>query len=143
MGATILDIVLRNLGFYTIRGTVEISTMAVVLVGLLALPYSFLMRGHIIVDLATNWLSPEVNGRIDRFWMCVVALLLAIVAVFMWVATIDLYERGAVSPDLQIPMVVFWIPAATGVTVSVMACLLTAFRHANDEHDGGERAKLD
>ena len=128
---TILDIVARRAGFFSVRGIVEISTMAVVLIGFLALPNSFLLGGHIVVDLATSRLPERVNRRIDAGWLGVAACLLAFVAYRMWVATLKNYHEGAVSLDLQAPMVAFWLPATIGISLAPMACLIAMYRNWN------------
>ena len=127
MIVTVMDILLRNTGLAALRGTIEISTMTVVLIGLLALPYSFLPNGHIIVDLATNWLPQRVTDKIDRVCLAISALILTVVAYFMWEASVDVYQRNSLSADLQIPLYLFWIPATVGVSLSVLSCVMAAF----------------
>lgn len=122
MTVTVADIIARNLGLFTVRGVVELSTMAVVLIGFLALAYSFKLGGHIVVDLATMRLSARVNRRIDAFWLRVAGLCLGFVAVLMWNATFKSYRANDLSLDLQLPMVVFWLPASIGMTLAPIAC---------------------
>jgi TRAP-type C4-dicarboxylate transport system permease small subunit len=71
MLVTVVDIAARHLGLFTVRGIIEISTMAVVMIGFLALPYSFVLGGHIVVDLATLYFPPNVNRAIDKAWICI------------------------------------------------------------------------
>jgi TRAP-type C4-dicarboxylate transport system permease small subunit len=126
---TIVDIVARRAGFFSVRGIVEISTMAVVLIAFLALPNSFILGGHIVVDLATTKLSERANRRIDAVWLGVAAGLLAFVAYEMWAATLKNYQRGAISPDLEIPMVTFWLPATIGISLAPIACFIAMYRN--------------
>ena len=128
MAITVLDIVARNLGLFSLRGTVELSTMAVVLIGFLALPYSFRLGGHIIVDLATLRLGARVNARIDALWLVIAAVLLAGAAYLMWGATMKSYRSNDLSLDLQLPMLVFWLPASVGMSLAPIGCLWAAFR---------------
>src|SRR4051794_4165834 len=69
MVTTIVDIAARRAGLFSVRGIIETSTMAIVLVGFLALANSFLLGGHIIVDLATTWLPERTNRRLDAIWL--------------------------------------------------------------------------
>ncbi|MFN0304454.1 MAG: TRAP transporter small permease [Burkholderiales bacterium] len=126
MAITVTDIAARNLGLFSMRGIVELSTMAVVLIGFLALPYSFHLGGHIIVDLATMRLGKPTNRRIDAFWLVAAAVCLGFVAYLMWGATAKAYRTNDLSLDLQLPMVVFWLPASLGMTLAPIACVWTA-----------------
>jgi TRAP-type C4-dicarboxylate transport system permease small subunit len=134
---TVFDIVARRAVLMSVRGVVEISTMAVVLIAFLALANSFILGGHIVVDLATTKLSERTNRRIDAVWLGAAAVFLALIAVLMWRATIKNYYEGAVSLDLQVPMVVFWLPATIGVSVAPIACLIAMYRNWN-AMPGGE-----
>ena len=133
MAVTVIDVAGRNLGLFTVRGIIEISTMAVVLIGFLALPFSLIVGGHIVVDLATLRLSTRTNRCIDAFWLAVAALCLGFVAWLMWFAAAKAWRENALSLDLQLPMAIFWIPAAIGMTLAPIACLIAAHRKLGEE----------
>jgi TRAP-type C4-dicarboxylate transport system permease small subunit len=128
MSTTVADVIGRRFGLLNVRGIIEISTMTVVLIGFLALARSFVVGGHIIVDLVTAWLPRRVNDRIDAIAMVIAALCLSFLAFLMWRATTKNYNTHAISLDLQIPMVIFWLPAAAGVTLAPIACTMSAYR---------------
>ena len=129
MSITVIDIVLRQIGLISVRGTVEMSTMAVVLIGFLALSHSFVRRGHIVVDLVTQRLPAHINRRIDAAWLVMAAVVFALMALLMWRSTIEAFQDNDVSLDLQITMTVFWIPASIGMSLAPVACLLMARRY--------------
>lgn len=133
MAITVLDIVARNLGLFSLRGTVELSTMAVVLIGFLALPYSFRLGGHIVVDLATTRVKARTNARIDALWLVLAAVLLAGVAWLMWGATLKSYRSNDLSLDLQLPMLVFWLPASVGMSLAPIGCIWAAIRRLKEK----------
>jgi TRAP-type C4-dicarboxylate transport system permease small subunit len=128
MAITIIDIAGRHLGILNLRGTIEISTAVTVLIGFLAFPYSFLIGGHLVLDTATAHLSPRVNRVIDCVWLLVAAIAFSVVAGYMWLGAADAYDANELSTDLQMPMVVLWVPAAVGMSVSPLACLLALYR---------------
>ena len=132
MAITVVDIAARNMGLFALRGIVELSTMAVVLIGLLALPYSFKLGDHIVVDLATMRLSPRTNARIDGGLLIITGFILAFVAWLMWGATTKSYRANDLSLDLELPMVVFWIPASIGMTLAPIGCLLAGLAKFRD-----------
>ena len=126
MTITAIDILGRNAGLYSVRGVIEISTMAVVLIGFLALPHSLIVGGHIVVDLATLHVPERINKRIDAFWLVVAAICLSFVAWLMWGAALKSWRDNVLSLDLQAPMAIFWFPATIGMTLAPIACLLAA-----------------
>ena len=126
MLVTVFDIVVRRTGLLSVQGIVEISTIAVVLIGFLALANSFLLGGHIVIDLATAWLEPRTNRALDVTWLIVYSICLAFVSVMMWRATWKIFQDDLVSLDLQLPMVWFWIPASIGMSLASIGCLVAA-----------------
>lgn len=128
MAATVVDIVTRQLGLLNIRGIVEISTFAIMLIGFMALAGSFAAEAHIVVDLATQWLPRRFNRAIDALWASVAGGCLAYVAFRMWVAALEVRRGSDLSLDLQLPMIVFWLPAAIGVSLAPLACLVALGR---------------
>ena len=143
MAVTVVDVIGRNLGLFTVRGIIEISTMAVVLIGFLALPFSLIVGGHIVVDLATLRLAVRTNRRIDAFWLSVAAMCLGFVAWLMWFAAAKAWRENALSLDLQLPMTMFWIPATIGMTLAPIACLIAAWRKARGDDKAVRGAQHD
>ncbi len=127
MAVTVFDIVTRHLHVANMRGAIEISTLAVIMIGALALPVSFIQGGHIVIDLATQALPERVKNRFDAFWLVVMGLGLAYFAVKMWGATVASWRAGDYSLDLHLPVVYFWIPASIGLSVAPFAALAAAY----------------
>jgi TRAP-type C4-dicarboxylate transport system permease small subunit len=132
MSMTVLDIVGRNLHLYSLRGTIELSTGVTVLIGFLAFPYSFLRGGHLVLDTFTASLPNWITRSIDVFWCGFAAVAFGIVAYLMWLSVLDVYRSNDISMDLQMPMVWLWIPAAAGMTLSPIACVVAAWRLQRD-----------
>lgn len=128
MCITSIDVVARNAGLFSIRGAVELSTVAIVLIGFLALPYSILAGGHIVVDLVTHKLPKSINDRIDGLWMLMAAVCFGFMSAFMWKATRTAFENNDLTMDLQLPIGWLWILAAIGMTLATVACLVVAKR---------------
>ena len=139
MLVTVFDVMMRRTGLLSVQGIVEMSTMAVVLIGFLALAYSFLLGGHIVIDLATAWLSPRANRNLDAFWLIVYSICLLFLSVMMWRATWKIYLDEAVSLDLQLPMVMFWIPASLGMSLASVGCFVAAFSMREATSESGQR----
>ncbi len=128
MCITVADVGGRQLRWFTIQGTFEISIASTVLIGFLAFPFSFLSGGHLVLDLFTHNLPARVTRAIDNVWYCVFALAFAGVAWSMWVATATAYRTNEVTLDLQLPTFWLWIPASLGFTLVPVACWLALRR---------------
>jgi TRAP-type C4-dicarboxylate transport system permease small subunit len=130
MTMTVADIVGRHFHVFALRGIIELSTGVTVLIGFLAFPFSFLQGGHIVLDTFTGSLPARVTKCIDVFWYIIATIIFVVLAVLTWRALIDVYEANETSMDLQIPMVWLWIPAAIGISLSPIACILAGYARA-------------
>lgn len=142
MAVTIFDIVTRHLHIVSMRGAVEIATLAVIMIGALALPISFIQGGHIVIDLVTQALPDRIKNWVDAFWFAVMGLGLAYFAVKMWGATLNSYKVGDYSLDLHLPMVYFWIPASLGFTFTPFAILAAVYRKLRRPVRDGDTAEI-
>lgn len=128
MAVTTIDVVARNLGLFSLRGAVELSTTSIVLIGFLALPYSIFAGGHIVVDLVTHRLPKQINEKIDGIWMLLATGCFGLMAFLMWKATHKAFESNDLTMDLQIPVGWLWIFASLGMTLATVACAIVALR---------------
>jgi TRAP-type C4-dicarboxylate transport system permease small subunit len=133
MTLTVVDIVGRHLGILNLRGTIEMSNSVTVLIGFLAFPFSFLVGGHLVLDTFTSKLPSRINRGIDMLWFVLAAAAFSVAGYLTWLAAIDAYETNELSMDLQLPMIVLWIPAAVGLTLTPPACVIAATRLFRDQ----------
>ena len=123
MGITAVDVVGRWLGILYMRGVIEMSNMTLVFLAFLALPYSLLKRGHIIIEFATRNLPPRLNKMIDAFWLVVAGVFLGYVSWRIFLEGMELYQQKEISMDLEIPLAVFYFPSAAGMALSAVAAI--------------------
>jgi TRAP-type transport system small permease protein len=128
MTMTMVDIIGRNLGLWSVRGIIEMSTMSVIFIGFLALPSAYLQNKHIVIDLLSGHLPAAINNLLDRLWLVIGAILLAAASYLMWRATIRVSVTNELSPDLHLPMVWFWVAGSVGLTLSTFASLVMGIR---------------
>jgi TRAP-type C4-dicarboxylate transport system permease small subunit len=128
MSITVIDVVGRALDILYLRGVLELANMTLVFLAFLTLPQSFIQGGHIFIEIATKKLPARVNQLIDAFWLVITALFLGLIAWCTFKMAIDLYTLEEVSLDLELPLYIFWIPAAIGLTLSFITALWMAFR---------------
>ncbi len=129
---TVADIIGRHLHLFALRGTIELSTGVTVLIGFLAFPFSFLQGGHLVLDTFTAALPARINRFIDILWYLVATIAFTVMAILTWRAVSDVCGANETSMDLQMPMVWLWVPAAIGITLSPVACVLVAYKRTRE-----------
>jgi TRAP-type C4-dicarboxylate transport system permease small subunit len=119
---TIADVIMRTMGLNLFSGMIEISNLGVLCLGFFALPYCFIVGGHIVVDFATAAASDDFNRRLDSFWNLVAAVFLAAAAVYVMQHAIETHEAGERSATLQWSPLIFQIPAVVGMAFAALIC---------------------
>ncbi len=125
---TIADVILRTFGLNLFSGMIEMSNLGVLCLGFFALPYCFLVGGHIVVDFATARAPENLVQRLDGFWNLVAAMFLAAAAIFVMQNAIAMHEAGERSATLQWSPLVFQIPAVVGLTLAALNCIWLGLR---------------
>jgi len=128
MAITAVDVVGRWLGILYMRGVIELSNMTLVFLAFLALPYSFLKRGHLIIEFATRNLPDRINKMIDAFWLVVAGIFLGFVSWRIFLEGMELYRQQEISMDLEISLSVFYFPSAAGMALSAVAAMFMGIR---------------
>ena len=125
---TIADVVMRAFGLELFTGMVEVSNLTVLCLGFFALPYCFMVRGHIVVDIATASAPERFNRRLEGLWNLVAAAFLAAAAVFVLQSGLGLQAAGERSATLQWSPLVFHVPAVIGLAVAALTCAVLGVR---------------
>lgn len=126
MSLTVLDIVGRSLGIFTIGSGVEQTELLMVVLGFLGLARCLRVEGNIVVDVATSHLPPSVNARIDAFWLVVTALVLALWAYLLLSNGISLDRSGQRSELLGLSPLIGHLVAVVGMVVAIIVALSVA-----------------
>lgn len=126
MSLTVLDIVGRSLGLFTIAAGVEQTELMMVTLGFLGLARCLRMQGNIVVDVATSHLPASVNARIDAFWLVVTALVLALLAWLVWNSGVSADRSGQRSELLGLSPLVSHTIAVVGMIAAIIVAILTA-----------------
>ena len=125
---TIGDVIMRAFGFNLFTGMVEVSSLTVLCLGFFALPYCFMVSGHIVVDIATASAPERFNRRLDGLWNLVAAAFLAAAAVFVMQSGLGLEAAGERSATMQWSPLVFHVPAVIGMAVAALTCVVLGMR---------------
>jgi TRAP-type C4-dicarboxylate transport system permease small subunit len=128
MSITVLDIIGRSLGLFTIDSGVEQTELMMVTLGFLGLARCLKVEGNIVVDVATSHLPRAINARIDAFWLVVTAFVLALLAWLVWSNGVKLDNSGQRSELLGVSPLVSHSIAVTGMAAAIIVALITAAR---------------
>lgn len=126
MSITVLDIVGRSLGIFTVGSGVEQTELMMVTLGFLGLARCLKVEGNIVVDVATSHLPKAVNARIDAFWLVVTALVLALLAYLIWNSGVSADRSGQRSELLGLSPLVSHTIAVVGMIAAIIVALMTA-----------------
>lgn len=126
MSLTVLDIIGRSLGLFTIAAGVEQTELMMVTLGFLGLARCLRVEGNIVVDVATSHLPKAVNARIDAFWLVVTALVLALLAYLVWNSGVSADRSGQRSELLGLSPLVSHTIAVIGMIAAIIVALMTA-----------------
>lgn len=126
MSLTVLDIIGRSLGLFTIAAGVEQTELMMVTLGFLGLARCLRVEGNIVVDVATSHLPKAVNARIDAVWLVVTALVLALLAYLVWNSGVSADRSGQRSELLGLSPLVSHTIAVVGMIAAIIVALMTA-----------------
>jgi TRAP-type C4-dicarboxylate transport system permease small subunit len=129
-----VSVVKRTLGFQGVRGDFELVEMSCVCAAALFLPLCQLNRGHVMVDLFTNWLPYRARAAIDWIWLIGFALTWAALSYFTFRGLLEIREYGDRTMLLSIPAWWPFVPAVLGTGAASLIAFAQAFllpRHVN------------
>lgn len=122
-----VSVTMRVLGLQGVRGDFELVEMSCVWAAGLFLPLCQLKRGHVMVDLFTNWLSPRVRASIDWFWLVCFAFAWAVVCFFTFNGLVETWAYGDRTMLLSIPTWWAFVPTVLGTGAASIIGFVQAF----------------
>ncbi|WP_394690651.1 TRAP transporter small permease [Hoeflea sp.] len=127
-----VSVIMRNVGLRGITGDFELVQMSCVFAAGLFLPLCQLNKGHVMVDLFTNWLPEKTVARIDQFWTLVFALAWACLFLYMFRGMEEIRAYDDRSMLLKIPMWWGFVPSIIGAGLSSFIALAQTFFWRDD-----------
>lgn len=128
------SVVMRNIGLRGVSGDFELVQMSCVFAAGLFLPLCQLNKGHVMVDLFTNWLPRPVIALIDRFWTLVFAVAWCLLSFYTVEGMQEIRDYGDRTMLLQLPVWWSFIPAIAGAGLSGFIALVQAVFWYEDVH---------
>lgn len=124
---TTLDVILR-LFKSSVPGTYEIIGLLGSVVTSFSLGYTSVEKGHIAVDFLVMRFSPKVQTFIGAANAMIAAVLFGIITWQSLLYGIDLFNKGQVSPTIQMPIYPFVFGVAVGCGLLTLV-LVVEFMH--------------
>ena len=125
---TVIDIIARSIGLFSIYGIIEISQGTLLLIACFGQPWVFATRGHIVVDLLTSWLPASTAHWLDAAGYFLAGLALLVLGWYIAVGGWEMHATGERSQTLALSPLVVRVPAAIGLVVSAISAVFVAVR---------------
>jgi TRAP-type transport system small permease protein len=137
---TVADVVMRAVFDLPITGTYDLVQLFLVGTVFLSIPDIFLYDKNIVIDFVDHAFGARAIGAL-RLLANIIAV--AFVAVLLWrmiPPALDSAKFHEVSPDLSIPMDIYWALMIAGIVMTLPAALCVLIHSAKDlAHGRAER----
>jgi TRAP-type C4-dicarboxylate transport system permease small subunit len=111
----IYDVVARNLGMQPPASTVALTEYAMLYFTMAAAPFLVRTKGHIVVEIVYQRISPAARRLLDRIILILCMLVALIVSILAWVLLIEAIQRGEIEVrSLDAPRWIIFAPLAIG-----------------------------
>lgn len=145
---TITDIVLRLASRVTVpftgyrqtwavSGVVDISQLLVMVAASLAIPFAFLKRAHVAVDLFDVMLPKSVRQFTAMISGVLSLLVLSACFYYGYREMLQQVEMNTMSSTIGIPYIAYWVPLLTGFLLSVLAIIGNVIAPGPKQTDDG------
>lgn len=122
-----LSVAMRNTGLQGVRGDFELVELSCAYAAGLFLPLCQLHRGHVMVDLFTNWLPAPLVAAIDWVWLLFSVLAWAALCYFTMHGLAEIRDYGDRTMLLSAPVWWAYAPAVLGLGASSVIAFAQAF----------------
>jgi TRAP-type C4-dicarboxylate transport system permease small subunit len=123
---TVADIVWRRVVGGAFMDINDITKLCLVAAASWSIPYGFVHGTHVSVDLVAEHFPRGLRMALDVAISLTAAALLGFLLWLSWEAAQLRYMYGDVSPNLRIPMILYWGIFLSGLALAVVAALWRA-----------------
>lgn len=120
------SVLMRTLGFSGVRGDFEAVELVCTACASLFLPLCQANRGHVMVDLFTNWMPERGKKRLDGVWMLIFAAAWGVLSWRLVHGLLDLQYYGDKTMLLRASIWWVYVPAVLGTGLSAIIALIQA-----------------
>jgi TRAP-type C4-dicarboxylate transport system permease small subunit len=124
LGITGYDVITRKLFGMAMVGIVDIIAFCVMWATMLGIALAWSHRAHIVVDILDMTGRPELTRALDVLSRVVGIVVMPLLMWLAWHETRDVYGFGDTTPEIQIPIYLYWLAAIVGYGLSTVFLLL-------------------
>lgn len=111
----VYDVITRNLGMQPPASTVALTEYAMLYFTMAAAPYLVRTKGHIVVEIVYQRISPDARHILDRFILVLCILVALIISTLAWILLVEALQRGEIEVrSLDAPRWILFAPLAAG-----------------------------
>lgn len=127
------SVVSSTLGFGAFRGEFELVELACAACASLFLPLCQLNKGHVMVDVFTDWMPFSTNRAIDALWTAVFAAAWALLCWQLVHGMIEIRGYGDRTMLLRAPVWWAYVPAVLGTGLSALVAVYLVMAYLRPE----------
>ena len=117
-GLIVYDVIARNLGWQPPASTVALTEYAMLYMTMAAAPYLVRTKGHIVVEVIYQRVSPAARQRLDAGILVLCLLISLSMSLLAAVLMIEAIQRGEIEiRSLDAPRWVLFAPLSVGFPV--------------------------
>jgi TRAP-type C4-dicarboxylate transport system permease small subunit len=117
------SVTMRALGLGSLRGDFEVVSIGCGIAAFLFLPLCQWRRGHIAVDLFSDWLPRSWRNALEAAWELIFAAAWILLGWRLLAGLGDMYEYQDRSMLLRLPLWTLYVPALLGSLLSALVGL--------------------
>jgi len=126
-----------------IRGDFELVTVGTAIAVFSFLPYAQFRRGHVAVEVATNWASPRTKALLAMIANTLMSAAAFLIAWRLHAGLLDKFDNGETSFILDIPAWWGYAASAVGAWSFFIVSVYTIWRSLNEWLGEGEPRHAD
>ena len=116
---TIADVFVRKFLNTGYLGLVDTTQLGVVAFAWFAMPRAFLKSAHVAVELYDHRLSRGADRALKGFALVLSIGMLSVLLWYGWTQAMRVLRYGDVSQNVEIPMILYWVPLLAGTALSL------------------------
>jgi TRAP-type C4-dicarboxylate transport system permease small subunit len=121
---TFYDVVTRKLFGFAMVGVIDMVAFCVMWATMLGIALAWSHRAHIVVDILDMSGRPEITRALDVISRIVGIVVMPLLMWLAWHEVRDVYDFGDTTPEIRIPVYLFWVAAMVGYGLSAVFLLL-------------------
>lgn len=121
-----ISVLKRSFGFGGIQGDFEVVKLGCGIAAFLFLPLCQFKRGHVTVDLFSDWLSRRMRLGLEAIWQIIFAVVWVALAWRLLTGGLETYEYHDRTMLLRFPIWFVYLPAVFGTFLSALVAFCNA-----------------